>query len=297
MVAEGGGADVNQDSRARPPAAARRRIWLCADDYGISESVSAGIRDLVMRHRLNATSAMVVARSLHRSEAQSLKILNAGGRRVAIGLHLTLTAPFRPLTQGFSPLVGGAFPPIGRMMLRALTGRLEVAPIAAEVEAQLRAFASLFGQPPDFVDGHQHVHILPQVREAVLGTVARTLPYAWVRQCGRAAPLMRQLGDRKGLVLSLLSRGFRRRARALGVAVNPAFAGTYDFGPEADFAALLPRFLADLPDGGVIMCHPGFVDAELERLDPLTTLREREHAYLAGDAFPAALAAAGATLA
>ena len=38
------------------------------------------------------------------------------------------------------------------------------------------------------------------------------------------------------------------------------------------------------------MCHPGFVDAELERLDPLTTQREREYAYLAGDAFPACCA-------
>jgi predicted glycoside hydrolase/deacetylase ChbG (UPF0249 family) len=39
------------------------------------------------------------------------------------------------------------------------------------------------------------------------------------------------------------------------------------------------------------MCHPGFVDAELRRLDPLTTLREREYAFLASDAFPAVLAA------
>ena len=37
------------------------------------------------------------------------------------------------------------------------------------------------------------------------------------------------------------------------------------------------------------MCHPGFVDAELERLDPLTKQREREYAYLAGDDFPAVL--------
>jgi predicted glycoside hydrolase/deacetylase ChbG (UPF0249 family) len=44
------------------------------------------------------------------------------------------------------------------------------------------------------------------------------------------------------------------------------------------------------------MCHPGFVDAELQRLDPLTTLREREHAYLAGERFPAVLAAAGVAL-
>ena len=34
------------------------------------------------------------------------------------------------------------------------------------------------------------------------------------------------------------------------------------------------------------MCHPGHVDDELKRLDPLTTVREREYAYLAGDGFP-----------
>ena len=45
------------------------------------------------------------------------------------------------------------------------------------------------------------------------------------------------------------------------------------------------------------MCHPGKVDAELERLDPLTYQREREYAYFAGDAFPALLASQGVTLA
>ena len=52
-----------------------------------------------------------------------------------------------------------------------------------------------------------------------------------------------------------------------------------------------------LPDGGVVMCHPGHVDAELIRLDPLTDLREREYAYLGGDTFPALLAARGFALA
>jgi predicted glycoside hydrolase/deacetylase ChbG (UPF0249 family) len=45
------------------------------------------------------------------------------------------------------------------------------------------------------------------------------------------------------------------------------------------------------------MCHPGFVDAELQRLDPLTTLREREYAFFAGDTFPAVLATHGVALA
>ena len=48
------------------------RIWLCADDYGISPAVNAAIRDLVVRGRINATSVMVAAPSFHRSEAVSL---------------------------------------------------------------------------------------------------------------------------------------------------------------------------------------------------------------------------------
>jgi len=81
------------------------------------------------------------------------------------------------------------------------------------------------------------------------------------------------------------------------VRTNPAFAGTYAFGDEADFAALFPRFLAGLPDGSVVMCHPGFVDAELRRLDPLTTLREKEYAFLASDTFPPLLTMHGLVLA
>ena len=78
---------------------------------------------------------------------------------------------------------------------------------------------------------------------------------------------------------------------------NPAFAGTYAFNDEADFAALFPRFLDGLPDGGLVMCHPGMVDAELRRLDPLTTLREKEYAYFAGESFPRMLEGKGISLA
>ena len=44
------------------------------------------------------------------------------------------------------------------------------------------------------------------------------------------------------------------------------------------------------------MCHPGFVDAELQRLDPLTTLREREYLFLIDNSFPGVLDAHGVTL-
>jgi predicted glycoside hydrolase/deacetylase ChbG (UPF0249 family) len=286
------GAGAEQDApEAGEAAGGLRRIWLCADDYGIAPGVNAAIRDLITRRRINATSVMVAAPSLSGSEVASLSILNAGERQAAIGLHVTLTAPFRPLTGDFHPLRGGAFLPLPDLMRQALWRRLDGAAIGREVTAQLQRFAAAFGRAPDFVDGHQHVQLLPQVRDAVLAGAKALAPGAWLRQAGSARALHRRLDDRKGLLLGLLSRSFRRRAQKLGIRTNPAFAGTYDFVPQADFSALFPAFLDDLPDGGVIMCHPGFVDAELRRLDPLTDLREKEYAYLAGDDFPATLAA------
>jgi predicted glycoside hydrolase/deacetylase ChbG (UPF0249 family) len=272
------------------------RVWLCADDYGISASVNVAIRDLVARGRLNATSVMVTAPPFHRAEANALAALNTGTQRVAIGLHLTLSAPYRPLSAGFEPLSAGAFPPLQSMLVRASLRRLKPSALTAEVESQLRAFVDHFGRTPDFIDGHQHVQVFPQVRDAVLAVARRQAPNAWVRQCGRVASLS-GIDDPKGLLLDLLSRAFRRRAAALGVRTNPAFAGTYHYRDTVDFAALFARFLNRLPDGGVVMCHPGFVDADLRRSDPLTTLREQEYAFFAGEAFPALLARHGMALA
>ena len=98
-------------------------------------------------------------------------------------------------------------------------------------------------------------------------------------------------------MLDGLSRRFRRLAADHGLRTNPAFAGTYTFRSGADLrAGCLRHFLDRLPDGGVIMCHPGKVDAELKRLDHVTDLREREYAFFGSDAFPHLLAEHGATL-
>jgi predicted glycoside hydrolase/deacetylase ChbG (UPF0249 family) len=282
---------------AEDEPAERRRIWLCADDYGISAAVNVAIRDLIVRGRLNATSAMVVAPNFHRSEAQALSVLNSGIARVAIGLHLTLTAPFRPLSDAYRPRREGAFLPLGATLMRAFMHRLDQTALTGEIAAQLRMFIHTFGRPPDFIDGHQHVHLFPQIREAVLQVARESAPKAWLRQCGRIGKRRIRFGERKALLLDMLSHDFQQRADVLGVHTNPGFAGAYEFGPKADFEALFATFLDRLPNGGLIMCHPGFVDADLKRLDPLTTERTREYAFLAGESFPDLLARHGVVLA
>ncbi|MGB7854646.1 MAG: ChbG/HpnK family deacetylase [Pseudolabrys sp.] len=266
-----------------------RRIWLCADDYGAAPGVSGAIRELIARGRINATSIMVAASNFNSEEAAALAKLNSCEKRAALGLHVTLTGPLQPLSENFAPLRRGRFLPLNAMLRMATARRLQPEPLANEIAAQLKKFIDVFGRTPDFLDGHQHIQLFPQVRDAFLKVVAERAPTAWVRQCGRPRR-GRRLRDHKALVLDILSLGFRRRAKKLGIAVNPAFAGSYAFKSQANYARLFPRFLSGLPDGGLIMCHPGVVDTELKALDSLTTLREQEFAYFGSDAFLQVLA-------
>jgi predicted glycoside hydrolase/deacetylase ChbG (UPF0249 family) len=273
---------------------ALRHIWLCADDYGISPAVSAAIRELVTRRRINAASVMVVTPSFSASEATALREAATSG--AAIGLHLTFTAPFHPLTD-FAPQRNGAFLPLSGMAGRGLMHRLDSARLKAEIASQFAAFRSAFGRNPDYVDGHQHIHVFPQISDALLHVIKHEAPQAWLRQCGRAASAPKSFADPKGYILDALSARLRGLAAQHGVRTNPAFAGTYSFLPDADFSKLFDEFLDGLPDGGLLMCHPGKVDQELRELDPLTDLREREYAFFLCDRFPRLLAERGYALA
>jgi predicted glycoside hydrolase/deacetylase ChbG (UPF0249 family) len=270
-----------------------KRIWVVADDYGIARGVNAAIRDLLAQGAINATSVMVVASGFDEREAATLAALRAASG-IAVGLHLTLTAPFRPLIADYAPTRAGSFLPLAETFVAAGLGRMRPDTLEAEAAAQIARFVEAFGHPPDYIDGHQHVHLFPRIADAALAAARASAPNAWIRQCGRT---VRSGPGAKALVLDLLSARFRKRAAATGLRTNPGFAGSYDFGTRTDFAALFATFLQGLPEGGVIMCHPGLVDDELARNDTLTSPREREYAFFQGRAYRELLAQHGYALA
>lgn len=274
-----------------------RRIWLCADDYGMAPGVNRAIRNLIDNKRINAVSVMVAGAAIGRAEADALRQSLAKNSDCGIGLHATLTAPFHPLTMHFKPLNGGQFLPLSRLLRQSLLRQLDPEIVQAELTAQIKAFSELFDRKPDYIDGHQHVQLFPQISDAFLMAVKIGAPNAWVRQCGRVQPLAQRLGSPKAVLLDILSATFRAKCMRSDIPFNPAFAGAYDFSTTNSFSKLMPEFLDSLPDGGLSMCHPGFVDEMLVSLDPLTHQREREYEYLAGDAFPDMLAAKNITLA
>src|SRR5262249_28219250 len=155
------------------------------DDYGMAPGANDAIRQLIARRRINATSVMVGAPAFTAEEAAALDALNSGEKRAALGLHVTLTGPFAPVSDGFRPVREGRFPPLHEMMRLAHLRRLSVERLTAEIGSQLRIFMEAFGRLPDFLDGHQHVQLFPQVRDAFLKVAAEVTPGAWVRQGGR----------------------------------------------------------------------------------------------------------------
>src|ERR1700744_2227493 len=125
-------------------AATPRRIWLCADDYGISPGVNRAIRNLIERGRLNATSVMVVGPAIGRDEVASLQASAAKSPRCAIGLHATLPAPFRPLTMHFKPVDGGLFLAFPKLLRAGLMRRLDPEIRQAKLIVQLAALCQQF---------------------------------------------------------------------------------------------------------------------------------------------------------
>lgn len=263
------------DDSGPPPLMPGANVILCADDYAMTESVSRGIEELALARRLSATSAIVTLPAW-RDRAGRLRELRAF---VAIGLHLNLTLG-EPLgaAPGLAP--GGEFEALLPLTRKSLTAGIPTAEIAAQIERQLERFERDVGFPPDFVDGHQHVHALPNIRTAILAVIGT--------RYRNHRPLLRDPADRprailerqasipKALMISTLARGFGAAARAAGFPTNHGFSGVSAFKLDVPYAEELGCFFTARGPRHLVMCHPGYVDAELSALDPVVERRHQE---------------------
>lgn len=264
---------------------AHESVILCADDFAISEGVTAGIEDLALARRLSATSALV---TLPRWPDDAPRLV-AIRSHVAIGLHINLTlgAPLRPMPR-LAPT--GRFPALGHLVRAAVLGAIDRPEITAEASRQIEAFRAATGTDPDFIDGHQHVHALPGVRDGILAALAAAFPDPGRRPLVRNPAdrrhriLARRISAGKSLLIALLSSGFGRRLRQAGFPVNDGFSGVSAFDRGKPYGTELASFLSHPGPCHLVMCHPGRSDAELAALDPVTARRQDELEAIA--AFP-----------
>lgn len=269
-------------------------LILCADDFGYRAGVDDGILELVRLGHLSAVSCLVTGETIGRTAPR----LAEYAADVDIGLHLALTE-LPPAKVAISK-TGKPFI-INDLIVAALMRRLNPRQVEQEVRAQVALFREIFNRPPDFIDGHQHVHVLPTVRNVVFslfddGTLnpARTS----MRDCHESLGAIIGRGESviKASVITALAWRHHVQGRRRGLQMNQSFRGIYDFDARTRYRARFKRFLTGRGERVLIMCHPGMDDAESAK-DAIAAARRNEFDYFAGADLVPDIAAAGLELA
>lgn len=258
-----------------------KRIILCADDYGQNTAISQAIITLLKKNRLSATSCMTTS-YYWLSHAKWLQALSLQDKP-DFGLHFNLTEG-KPQSDDF----GLDFPPIVDLILKAYLRRLNQADIEAELHAQLDQFVAGIGREPDFIDGHQHVHQLPVIRDALFAVYEKRLRKSncYIRNVFDKKSFLRMTksGYSKMVFIQLCGAfAFKKELIKRQIPHNSSFAGVYDFKDAKKYSTLFPEFINQIKDNGIIMCHPGF-NAEAQE-DPIADSRPLEYHYFQSDAF------------
>jgi predicted glycoside hydrolase/deacetylase ChbG (UPF0249 family) len=138
---------------------------------------------------------------------------------------------------------------------------------------------------PDFIDGHQHVHAFPVIRQAMMEAIELRWPVQkgrpWVRTPDR---LIDDSGSQlKTLVLRYACRGFSNFVEQNGLKFTQHFGGLYALNANANFEGRMRGWLEQTPNGTLLMCHPG--RPANDYADPIAGARSVEFSYLVSPRF------------
>ena len=281
---------ANMEWGAHDVAEHSRSLCIAVDDFGLHAGVCEAALQLALHGRTQAISCMVGAPAWAQWAPQ---LRGLDPCQTETGLHLDLTQhPILLRPQGLGPLIVLSW-------LRAL----DCTQIRTEIRAQLDAFEHHSGQPPAYVDGHQHIHQFPVVRDELLTQLqnryAGCLP--WLRNTagyGGAGPQPPVRPWREALKPWLLetlgAAALARKAKAQGFRQNGHLLGVYNFtGGEENYARRARDWLAASRSGDLWMCHPSVGN---HPQDPLAQARQHEYRVLSGDALGALLREEGIRL-
>lgn len=248
-------------------------ITLCADDYGLHSAIDVGILELVNQGRVHAVSCMSTAPNWYNS-AQALQPWQG---KIDIGLHLNLTEGFGASAYRLPHIIALSY-------LGALRGATIRTRLITNIRKQFDAFSDRLGRLPDMIDGHQHIHQLPTIRDLLVETLFAyygTQPKIWIRN---TQPCTSQLGLKSKLLNVLGGKAFAKMLSTHKLHTNHGFLGVYNFdidSPQA-YAQYMSIWLKHAREGALLMCHPA---AQIVSDDIISKQRWFEYCYLISPAF------------
>ncbi len=241
---------------SNPGPAGRFPVIVHADDFGESREITIGIRRGIESGAVTSTSIMA---NMPGTDF-ALGCVAALADRASFGIHLNLCEGV-PLTAGRSLAAAhGQFHRKKELFLRAVTGRLSLREVEAEVAAQIARVRDA-GIAISHLDGHKHLHQLPVVMTAVANVLprfgierVRITRLGSVARARNAAVLVREC-------LALKASGKFRRARLR----SPVRIVDLQEVMRSQAAGRASGELIDLSGPVEWCCHPGTALADQEK--------------------------------
>ncbi len=246
-----------------------RLYYLCADDFGWSAGVNDAVLHLSEKKILDGVSVMIFG-SWPKDHIQRIKESN-----VELGLHLDFT----------SCLDCEANNKLHYLLVKSHLGLINKNKVKKFISFQIAEFVRKIGRLPDFIDGHQHVHQFPVIREEMIRVLnGLELPSSfWIRNTvtndssNIKANLLNFLGG-------LYSKNLLNRAN---YRTNGNFLGVYSFSSSDNYRKYFKEWMskaAASKEKSIIMCHPG-LNKPSKLGDVIFNSRVSEFKYFSSDKY------------
>ncbi len=218
-----------------------------ADDFGLCREISKGIIKAYSDGIVTATSVVVNGRYFK----EGISLLEDSG--IDAGIHLTFTGGEKPISGNIPGLIdsNGFFLKSYREVIpRIILGRFDRNALKKELSQQVSLLLDN-NISVSHIDSHQHLHLLPGVRDIVI-RLAQQFKIRWIRvTCSKGIGM-------KGLGIDMLGRALKSKLKLQGIGFTDRFIGLEKGGymDETNLSSLLKK----IANNGVteLMVHPGY---------------------------------------
>ncbi len=232
-----------------------KKIIFNADDFGLTEGINNGI--IYAYQRGIVTRASIMASGSAFEHAVSLAKQNPG---FPIGIHLTLIAenPVSPsnMIKSLTNREGRLFKNYRIFLMKWLLKQISLEEVRIEIESQIKKMLNA-GLAINHIDSHQHLHMLPEIFEVVIG-IAEKFKINKIRLAKKEDL---RIGSMKELALTVMQKMSRKKLNSREMILTDNLWGINRNGAikEEDLLIFLQKIKPGITE---IICHPGYVDKE-----------------------------------
>jgi len=261
----------------------KAKLIITADDFGIAEDANRGIIECYKKGVITDMSFLAPGEGF----SNAVKLAKENNIK-KLGIHLTLTGPFKPLNSpGIVPSItenDGEFPAsYKKLFLKYFLGKISLDDIYREFKKQIEKVKNE-GFIITHVDSHEHIHMMPGILKVVIKLMNEyniesiRFPYERLKVIYKIKNVKAWFSN---IILSSMCLIGKRVLNNAGVKYNNGFIG-HAKAHKLDKEYII-QFLDSLACGVTELgCHPGFHSKEPGRHYPYCENREKELEFLCG---------------